>query len=563
MTGSTEARGDKELIGELDKLYTALQQDRKPFESVWSEVTDMFYSKRNIYRPNNDTQDRKPTHRYSSRAKRALAIASRGFQGYTADRRSDWLQLQFEDHTLMGMYGVQDWLEVSQRILLAHFSRSGFYEKLAEMIPDAMSMGTGAIYSEEDVERHKIVFRCRHPRAIYISENSFEEVKIVIDEEYMSYRSLKDRFGELLHNNMLEREKTTPFASTTILHITMPFDGRFAKYASGPRSKAMQFISIWYDKDNSHIIDVGGYFEFPYAIWRYDKSDGEAYGYCPGFDVIDDVYMANQMSRTRIQLGNLIADPPMIVDEELEGSDFIVPGYHAYRTKKDSTMDPVALGANYPIATDNEDRIEAAIDAHFNVPVYQMLQQLEARNKTATEVIEIAGERVAVLGPTVGQFELEALQPLVRRSFNLLRRAGLIPPPPQAVMEAIQSGQTLKVEFLGRLSQIQRRYYKTDGLNQVFGYIAPIQQVNPEALDNIDFDALTRESLESAGAPASVVRELEDVEKIRATREQKQAELIQKQELLSQEQMLAKNADKLGKRPEAGSPLENMGKMNG
>lgn len=553
----------EKLIEELVSLISSLEQDRKPYESVWDEVTDNFYSKRNFYLPANKNASRKPDHKYSSRAKRASHIAAKGFQGYTADRRADWLQLVFEDQSLMGMYGVQDWLETSQRVLLSHLSRSGFYESLAEAIPDGMNLGTASIYSEENVAQARIVFKARHPRAMWYAENAFQEVDIAMDEEYMSFRSMVERFGaENLHPSWQQMAERQPFDNQTIRHIVMPMDKRYLQFSSGPKSKKMPYVSIWFDHHNRHIIDVGGYWEFPYFVWRYDKSDAEVYGSsCPGFEVIDDSYVANQMTRTRIALGNLIADPTMIVPEELEGSDFILPGYHIYTTRRDQKIEPVPLGANYPITVDNEDRIEQAIDAHFNVPIYQMLQQLEAKNKTATEVIEIAGERVALLGPTVGRYELDVLQPAVRRSFNLLRRAGLLPPPPRAVMDAIEQGEVLKIEFVGRLSQIQKRYYKTDGIGQVFGYIGAIREVNPDALDNIDFDALTRESLENAGAPASVIREKEDVAKIRENRIQQQQEILQKQEQMATAERLATNADKLGKRPENGSPLEAMGRQ--
>lgn len=545
------------LVKELSSIIQALAEDRKPYETVWDEISGQFYTKRSYYLPKNKDASRKPNHRYSSRAKRASNIACKGFQGYTADRRADWLQLVFEDQLLMGMYGVQDWLETSQRILLAHLSRAGFYEALAQMIPDGHNLGTGSIYSEEDVASRRIVYRCRHPKATWFAENSFQEVDMAVDEEYMSFRSILDRFGEdALHETWRNQAKQRPFDNITILHLTMPMDTRFLAFARGPRSKSMPFVSIWYDPHNQHIMDVGGYWEFPYFVWRYDKADNEVYASsCPGFDVIDDEYLANQMSRSRIALGNLIADPPFKVDRALEGSDYVVPGYHVYVSKQDQAFDPVALGANYPISTDNEERVESAIDAHFNVPIYQMLQQLEAKNKTATEVIEIAGERVAVLGPTVGRYELDVLQPAVRRSFNLLRRAGLLPPPPRAVLDAFKDGQVLKIEFVGRLSQIQKRYYKTDGVNQVFGYLGPLREIYPDALDNIDFDALTRESLENAGAPASVIREKEDVAKIRADRMRQRSELEQKQEALAAQELLAQNADKLGKKPESGSPL--------
>lgn len=547
-------------IEELVSLCTSLEEGRKPFESVWDEIVDLYYTKRRIYAPKNPNASKKPDHKYSSKAKRASSIASRGFQGYTADRRSDWMLLQFEDQTLMGMYGVQDWLEVCHRALSSHFSRAGFYEALSELIPDGHNIGTGAIYSEEITSKARIAYRSKHPWAVYFAENSFGEIDIARDEEWMSYRAAVERFGKKnLHETWQRNFDTRPLDNVLVQHITMPMDERYLDYANGPIIKTFPFVSIWLDMENQHIIDVGGFWEFPYFVWRFERSAGDAYGFGPGFDVIDDCYVANQMTRSRIALGNLIADPPLTVPDSLEGRDQIIPGNHIYTTKEEQRIEPIPFGANYPITVDNEERIEAAIDAHFNVGIYQMLEQMEARNKTATEVIEMAGERVAVLGPTVGGYENQVLQPAVRRSFNLLLRSGQLPQPPQAVLDAIKDGQTLKVEFMGRLSQISKRYYKSDGTNQALGIAGALAQLYPDALDNIDFDQLTREGLENAGAPASVIREKEDVAQIRQGRMAQQQALVQKQEQAAAQQMMISNLDKLGKAPEPGSPAAGTG----
>jgi hypothetical protein len=547
-------------IEELVSLCTALEQGRKPFESVWDEITDLYYTKRRIYAPKNPNASKKPDHRYSSKAKRASSIASRGFQGYTADRRSDWMLLQFEDQALMAMYGVQDWLEECHRTLSAHFSRAGLYEALAELIPDGHNLGTGAIYSEEITSKARIAYRCKHPWACYFAENSFGEIDIARDEEWMSYRSAVERFGkEKLHESWQRNFESRPLDNVLIQHITMPMDERYLEYAKGPIIRSFPFVSIWLDLENQHIIDVGGFWEFPYFVWRYERSAGDAYGFGPGFDVIDDCYVANQMTRSRIALGNLIADPPLLIPEALEGRDQVVPGHHIYTTASEQQIQPLPIGANYPITVDNEERIEAAIDAHFNVGIYQMLEQMEARNKTATEVIEMAGERVAVLGPTVGGYENQVLQPAVRRSFQMLMRSGQLPEPPQVVKEAIKAGQVLKVEFMGRLSQISKRYYKSDGTNQALGIAGALVQLYPDALDNIDFDQLTREGLENAGAPASVIREKEDVAKIRQDRLAQQQAIAQKQEQAAAQQMMISNLDKLGRAPEPGSPAASTG----
>ena len=554
------------LEEELQSLVTVLQQERKPYEEVWDEIASLFYEKRRFYAPKDHSSSRRPTPRYSSRAKRAWLLASKGFQGYTADRRADWLQLAFEDQTLMGEYMVQDWLEACQRILVAHFSRSGLYEALAEMIPDAMNLGTGSLYSEEDIKNNRISYKCKHPKAVYVHLDSYGMPSIIADENWASYTDMIGRFGEdKVHESWVHAYEQRPLDSVTVWHIVKPMDKRYLSYANGPKIASLPYISIWFDLENLHIIDVGTYWELPYVVWNYDIGDGEYYGTGPGWDALDDTYMANQVGKSKVRVVQITSDPPLLVDDALEGSDHVIPGYHIYRKRADQGINPVELGANYPTTLNFSEEINESIDALYNVPIYQMLQMMDAKNKTATEVVELAGERVAVLGPVVGRYELSVLQPIVRRSFNLLKRAGMLPEPPQAVMDAFKDNEYLKIQLVGRLSQIQRRYYRTDGINQVFGYLPVIAQLNPQALDNVDFDQLTRETLEDAGAPASIVRETDDVGKLRQERAQQQQALLQQQQQAEAQQALVANADKLGKKPETGSPLSQMsgGASNG
>jgi hypothetical protein len=243
------------------------------------------------------------------------------------------------------------------------------------------------------------------------------------------------------------------------------------------------------------------------------------------------------MSRSRIRLGNQIADPTLLVDEALEGQDTIIPGYHIYRENHDDTIEPVPIGANYPITKDNEERQDALIDAQFHIPIYLMLQQME-RQMTAREVIERTGEKAAVLGPITGRYEREVLQRVVQRTFNILLRNGLLPEPPPPILET-QGKAKLKIEFVGFLSQLQQRYYQTTGLNAALGYIQAVGQM----------------------FAASVIREEDDVIKLRMERLKAQQQMQEQAMQMQQEQMIAQNANKLSKKPEPGSPLENIEKV--
>jgi hypothetical protein len=272
-------------------------------------------------------------------------------------------------------------------------------------------------------------------------------------------------------------------------------------------------------------------------------------------NALGDILGANQISKSTLALAQLISNPTMLADDDLRGRDTLLPGGRVYIANKDKVFQPVALGANYPISTDREDRVDSVIKEHFNINLYMMLQQAEGQ-MTAREVIERMGEKAAVLGYITGRYNTEVLQPLIMRTVNLLARAGRLPKPPQVILDA-KTEVGFQIVFQGFLAQVQQRYYQTSGINASLAYIQAVGQIfGPDSLDNVDSDELMREGLESAGCPARIVRELPEVETRRQQRAQALAQQQQQQQQMQAQQTLAQNADKLGKKPEQGSPLQ-------
>ena len=529
---------------------------RLRWEPLWKDSMEFAMPSR-LFDPRTDQgKDKRPKVNYNNRAALDVVTASSGFQGYTANRRSQWAKLQFEDIALMKEHGVADWLEVCERVLYAVMSRAGFYEGLGTVTPDGFVTGTATMYIEE-VTQGRPAYLARHPLSTWIAENAYEEVDTLLEEIPMSALAIQTRFGkDRISDRRRDAAKSNPYAWHSVHHLVRPFEESLYPFAQRGFDKRMGFMSIWYDSAEGEILDVGGYWEFPYAVWRYSKNSGEEYGRSPTHNALGDLMVGNQMTKSRIRLGNLIADPTMMVDQALEGQDTLLPGHHIYRDKKDETMEPVPIGANYPITKDNEDRQDALIDAHYNIPLYQMLQQME-RQMTAREVIERTGEKASVLGPTTGRYEREVLQVAVRRTFNILARAGKLPPPPPAIQQAGDSA-ILKIEYQGFLAQLQQRYYQTTGINAAMAYAQGVMSMFPTAADWVDSDNLMVEGLESAGSPASVIREKKDVETMRKMRLEAQQQAAQQQAQAEQDQAMMANADKLGKKPEQGSPLEGM-----
>jgi hypothetical protein len=553
--------GFDDNVRELISQDSALTQRREPWIALWKTIADFVQPYRQFYAPDDSSRSKELKTLYNSRGVLAHRTAFAMFQAYTANEYSDWFKLMFTDANLIRYPGVADWLEEVEKILYQTFLRCGLYQALAEYSADLHGVGTATLYMERGKKPGEMVYQCRHPRALTIAEGVDGKVNTVFEDAFMTARNAVERFGE---DKVPERIRTAnekhPYQDVILKHSVMPMDKKFRAYAKRDFDPRMPWVSIWWDKSSSSILDVAAYWDFPYAVGRRAKNSGEDYGRSEAMNALGDIKGANQITKSTIQLAQLIADPTFIANEELEGRDEVIPHGRVYTSKDDTRFEAVELGAHYPITTDREERVDAIINEHFFIPFYAAMASIEGGPvRSATEIVEKIGEKAAVLGYLTGRHHTECLQPVIRNTVNALMRDGMLPAPPRIVMDAYKANVGLDISFRGRLSQMQARYFQSDAITATAALMAGAAQLfGPEALDNVDSDEYVREGLESVGAPQKVIREMPDVEERRRQRaeavaaQQKQAMQFQNQ------QAVIKNAQGLGQKPQPGSPLEEM-----
>jgi hypothetical protein len=140
-------------------------------------------------------------------------------------------------------------------------------------------------------------------------------------------------------------------------------------------------------------------------------------------------------------------------------------------------------------------------------------------------VLERAREKGALISPTMGRFQSEGLGPMIEREFDLLVYQGLIPPPPQIILDA---NAEYKVEYDAPLNR-QMRSEAASGIMRSVQYSAEIasQTQDPSVMDWYDFDVITPEVADINGAPSRFIRSADAVAQLRQGRQQdKQAAQI-------------------------------------
>src|SRR5690606_36004887 len=96
----------------------------------------------------------------------------------------------------------------------------------------------------------------------------------------------------------------------------------------------------------------------------------------------------------------------------------------------------------------------------------------DRREMTAREVSERHDEKLLMLGPVLERVNDEVLDPLIDRTFAIMNRRGLLPPPPAELQ-----GEQLKVEYISILHQAQK-LVGTVGMERFMSVVGAAGQID-------------------------------------------------------------------------------------
>ena len=583
MTGEEKAR-------RAEKMFSALAEVRKPFESQIDEIIEYVqHSRRKISDKDARKGQKTGIKVYDGTAISALNLMTDGLCGYTASPSFHWyayvLPGKWNVPRWSGMRAwtgkrmdeateVKEWLRDSEDVTYAAFLRSNFYDCLPNFIRDGASIGTVTMWIEEDLVHDKIVFTVPHFREHYIAEDAFG----FVDTNYRVYKltlaQLVEKFGWDTMNKIdpafKSQHESNPYAEKEIIHAVYP---RNTYNPERIDSKGFRFSSEWYLRSPSAQIDnkkmsflsESGYEDKSFITWRWRKNADETYGRSPAWDAYIEIMKANQQGRSNLIAGQKMVEGPMIATEDLRGKVQSGPSGWTFvdvNVSPDRWPRPLNEKIQLPYAVELQERTDKIIREYFHVDFFLMLYRasFEKVELTATQVVGMQAEQAAILGTRIGTLPSEAYNPIHDRVFFIEQRAGRIPQPPDILLEYVEQqarggkGVKLEIDYLGPLAQAQKRLFRQQTLNAGVEYLTRMAQVAPEILDRVNLDQAAVEGLDALSWPANCLNDDETVETIRKLRQQER----ERERAIEGIGELSKATRPLGKAAEPGSLLESI-----
>lgn len=559
----------------LKKLITSrqskLETNRGQVEDIWTSVAEFV----NIglgsitnYTDTDKTFGDLGKKAFDGTAIGAAVLATSGIHGYHVSPSFPWFNYVMSREVLNKVPEIKEWLQAEEAGVYSALNNSNFYSEMWSYIYNGFTIGSVAIYGEEDIETGRLVFDAVHPREAYFEENKFGEVDVFHRKRKRTARQLVQKFGKAkLPEAVQNAYENDPFNEFEIIHAVFPreeYDDRKKD------AKNKKYASVWYLTGSSKVVDESGYDEFPYKVWRYMRSGNTVYGLSPAILAMCDIKGVNIIGKTLLGAAQLFVDPPLNVPSDMMGKVQWKPrGLNPYDDEKRMVF-PAQIGSTFPIGVDREEKIQAAIRERFHVDTFLMLANLEGRGqRTAYEVSEMMGEKAAILGAELAPLntQMDAILDLVY--FMLAAKnpenGGSINPRPDALYELAIEGDNFSPLYQGPLAQAQRRLMKTQGIQAAMEFAAPILQVFPQAADNIDADELLVEGLRSFNFPQKAIKPKDQVAAERQQRAETMAQENEKEDMMNAAPAIktAVEADNAAGGALSGALAQAGGMMNG
>ena len=539
---------NEELLKNLQTRWAQLKDNRAKFEPDWTEAQN--YADNVVMNWEKPGEIPSRAKRYTSKPFNYNKTLIAGILGYAISPSLVWFKLSLENPDLLRGYGVKDWLENCEKELLAMFNRSNFYKETNPAIKDSTCIGHGTLFIDEGKDL-RMRFTHFPANEIFLDVNAYGEIDTCFRWYADTLRNIVAFFGlDNVCDSMREAYQNQDRwnDSYEILMCVYPRENYNPEMKD---NKNMPFACVYVDLANHHILLESGFHEFPFAVFEWEKYSGWAYSSSPAQDAMPDIKALNIIKKSSLQIAQTSAEPPMLASQEMHDIDLSPRGI-TYKPTKDATLEPVRTGENYPITLQELANYEQAVKDWFYVDYFLALQEKQG-NMTATEVMELQGEKAATLTTFIVNLQ-DFLSNIITRSFQMLMRAGSLPPPPT---ELLQNGAVIKIDFTGPLAQNQKKHHQMGGTVQALSAIGPIMQMFPAAGDFIDGDELMRSTMEGMGMPQNIIREENDVQKLREARAKAEAEAQAQQQQMEMAQTLMQNADKIAQ------AAQEEGGMNG
>lgn len=535
-----------EDIKRLRARFEALKTERNPYEVVYKNLVDYILPTAGRFEATYRKIDENMYDCiYDATATDAVGILAAGMlSGMTSPARP-WFRLTTGNRDLDERSDVKTWLADVTETMQRVFLRSNVYQALEQCYRELGVFGTACMVAQPS-ERDVVHLHIMTVGEYWIAEDYESRVNTIFRRVSMTAEQMVERFGlDRVSKKVRDayKDEGQRYKDVSVIHAIYPRK----EYVEGSRMRqAMPYASVYFEEDGDSgtgILEESGYRNFPGLCPRWEVHGGSSYGTSPGMKAIRPVMGLQVEVKRKGQAIDYQTNPPMMYPDSMEDrqADF-APGGISYYTPgvgAQQAVPAIAASVNLQHLLLDIQETRQAIDRFFYKDLFTAIMSTPRTNRTATEVDQIAQERMALLGPVLQRLNAELLDPLIKATYECMAEARqpngdpLLPPTPEGVDGITVTFESILVQAL--------RSAGITAEDRFLATMSGLAQLDSTVLDNVDLDMVVRNRGSDQGVDPRIIRSPDKVTEIREARMQSQQQQVQ----MAQAQQMAQTAQTL------------------
>jgi hypothetical protein len=486
------------------KQFSALKTERQDHFSIWQDLANYISPERGKFLNSGKKKTTLTSKKIlDSTATLAVRTLSSGMMAGISSPAQNWFKLEPAQKELEKDPIILAWIKDIEKSMMNVFARSNIYNVLHNLYSELVVFGTAAMIIDTDDEDTLRAYPLAAGEYA-LASSSKGQVNTLYREFTLSIDQASEKFGieKLSKDTQQKLAEGNGSTALSFIQVIEP-NPKFTKDQNNPFNKAYQSIIFEKDSDEKEgFTSLSGYDEFPVMCPRWSLSGGDTYGHSPAMEALPDIKQLQHEQRKKAQAIDKKVSPPLQAPSSMKHSAVNgLPGGVTFydETRQQSGIRPT-YDVNLPLSEliADIDDVQKRIERIFYADLFLMLSGKHSKNMTAREVEERHEEKMLMLGPVLERLHNELLDPLIKRSFAIIKRAGFLPPPPEG-----HEGTEIKVEYVSMMAQAQRTLDLVK-LERLMEFVAKAQAINPMQTINIDNAAMIYRAAQLIGLNAEL-----------------------------------------------------------
>lgn len=419
-----------ELIRQSSRLFQRESQD-----SLWQIIAEQFYPERADFTTKHVMGEEFADHLFDATPVMLRRDLANSFSAMLRPRGQPWMRASVPGKEMLrDRRSAEVFFDfVTDMVRNALYDgHSQFVRATKEADHDYAAFGAAVISCEVNSYRNGLRLRNHHLKNCAWAENHQGSIDTMHRKMSMTARQMAQMFrapDDSLHENVkkeLDRTKNgNPEKEFVVLHIMRPREEyEFERRKRLP--KDAEWVSLYIDQDNRHLIREAVSYEFRYVVPRWQTIQGSVYPISPAtMTALPDARMLQSMARIMLEAAEKQVDPPLKATQRAIVGDvnFAASGItwvdDQYDERLGTAVEPFDLGKNVRLGVDMLMRTTAQLSEAMYV---SKLNLPERGERTAYEMARRVEEYIRAAVPLFEPLETEYNVPLLDLAADILFR---------------------------------------------------------------------------------------------------------------------------------------------